>query len=63
EFLLEHGMLDAIVPRKDLKAYLHRALTFLEPTPMPTPASAPAAEPLAAVAPVNAAPSHARSRL
>ena len=29
EFLLEHGMLDAIVPRKELKAYLGRALGFL----------------------------------
>jgi acetyl-CoA carboxylase carboxyl transferase subunit beta len=29
EFLLAHGMLDAIVPRKELKAYLARALTFL----------------------------------
>ncbi len=28
EFLLEHGMLDAIVPRKEIKAYLARALTF-----------------------------------
>ncbi len=29
EFLLAHGMLDAIVPRKDLKAYLGRAFRFL----------------------------------
>ncbi|HEV2688989.1 MAG TPA: acetyl-CoA carboxylase carboxyl transferase subunit beta, partial [Bryobacteraceae bacterium] len=29
EFLLEHGMLDAIVPRKDLKAYLARTLTLM----------------------------------
>jgi acetyl-CoA carboxylase carboxyl transferase subunit beta len=28
EFLLAHGMLDAIVPRKELKAYLGRALSF-----------------------------------
>ena len=55
EFLLEHGMLDAIVPRKDLKAYLHRALAFLEPAPLAAPAHAPAAEPLAAVAPQSAA--------
>lgn len=33
EFLLEHGMLDAIVHRKDLKAYLSRALAFLESRP------------------------------
>jgi acetyl-CoA carboxylase carboxyl transferase subunit beta len=29
EFLLAHGMVDAIVPRKQLKAYLARALSFL----------------------------------
>jgi len=29
EFLLEHGMLDAIVPRKELKAYLARTLGLL----------------------------------
>jgi acetyl-CoA carboxylase carboxyl transferase subunit beta len=29
EFLLEHGFLDAVVPRKDLKSYLIRALDFL----------------------------------
>jgi acetyl-CoA carboxylase carboxyl transferase subunit beta len=28
EFLLEHGMLDAIVPRKELKAYVARTLDF-----------------------------------
>jgi acetyl-CoA carboxylase carboxyl transferase subunit beta len=31
EFLLEHGMLDAVVLRKDLKAYLSRALEFMTP--------------------------------
>jgi acetyl-CoA carboxylase carboxyl transferase subunit beta len=31
EFLLEHGMLDAVVPRKDLKAYISRALAFMSP--------------------------------
>ncbi len=30
EFLLEHGMLDAVVPRKDLKPYLIRALDFMQ---------------------------------
>jgi len=30
EFLLEHGMLDAIVPRKELKAYLAQTLRFLK---------------------------------
>jgi acetyl-CoA carboxylase carboxyl transferase subunit beta len=29
EFLLEKGFLDAVVHRKDLKAYLVRALDFL----------------------------------
>jgi acetyl-CoA carboxylase carboxyl transferase subunit beta len=31
EFLLEHGMLDAVVPRRELKAYLNRALEFVQP--------------------------------
>ena len=30
EFLLQHGFLDAVVPRKDLKAYLVRALEFMQ---------------------------------
>ncbi len=29
EFLLEHGMLDAVVPRREMKAYLVRALDFM----------------------------------
>ena len=29
EFLLEHGMLDAVVPRNELKGYLDRALSFM----------------------------------
>jgi acetyl-CoA carboxylase carboxyl transferase subunit beta len=29
EFLLQHGMLDAVVPRKQLKAYIGRALDFM----------------------------------
>jgi acetyl-CoA carboxylase carboxyl transferase subunit beta len=29
EFLLAHGMVDAIVPRKELKTYLARALSLL----------------------------------
>jgi len=29
EFLLEHGMLDAVVPRRQLKTYLSRALDFM----------------------------------
>jgi acetyl-CoA carboxylase carboxyl transferase subunit beta len=30
EFLLEHGMLDAVVPRKELKPYIGRALDFMD---------------------------------
>jgi acetyl-CoA carboxylase carboxyl transferase subunit beta len=30
EFLLEHGMLDAVVPRKELKAFCVRALDFMQ---------------------------------
>jgi acetyl-CoA carboxylase carboxyl transferase subunit beta len=33
EFLLEHGMLDAVVHRKEMKAYIARALEFLASTP------------------------------
>jgi acetyl-CoA carboxylase carboxyl transferase subunit beta len=29
EFLLEHGMLDAVVSRKELKPYISRALEFM----------------------------------
>jgi acetyl-CoA carboxylase carboxyl transferase subunit beta len=32
EFLLEHGMLDAVVPRKEMKAYISRAFDFMSPT-------------------------------
>jgi acetyl-CoA carboxylase carboxyl transferase subunit beta len=31
EFLLEHGMLDAVVHRKDLKSYIARAFDFMVP--------------------------------
>jgi acetyl-CoA carboxylase carboxyl transferase subunit beta len=31
EFLVEHGMLDAVVPRHELKSYLIRALDFMRP--------------------------------
>ena len=31
EFLLEHGFLDAIVPRKELKPYLAQALSWMQP--------------------------------
>ncbi|MGH9475256.1 MAG: acetyl-CoA carboxylase, carboxyltransferase subunit beta [Terriglobales bacterium] len=37
EFLLAHGMLDAIVPRKELRSYLARALAFLRAQPKATP--------------------------
>jgi len=30
EFLLEHGMLDAVVPRPELKSYIDRALSFMQ---------------------------------
>jgi acetyl-CoA carboxylase carboxyl transferase subunit beta len=33
EFLLEHGMLDLIVDRRDLKATLARALRFMSARP------------------------------
>ncbi len=31
EFLVEHGMLDAVVHRKELKSYISRALDFMSP--------------------------------
>jgi acetyl-CoA carboxylase carboxyl transferase subunit beta len=31
EFLLKHGMLDAVVERKNLKAYVARAFDFMMP--------------------------------
>jgi acetyl-CoA carboxylase carboxyl transferase subunit beta len=35
EFLLEHGMLDAVVDRRKLKDYLSRALDFMAAAPAP----------------------------
>ena len=35
EFLLEHGMLDAVVHRRQLKSYISRALDFMTPVPQP----------------------------
>ena len=32
EFLLDHGMLDAVVSRKNLKSYITRALDFMMPS-------------------------------
>jgi acetyl-CoA carboxylase carboxyl transferase subunit beta len=37
EFLLQHGMLDAVVPRKQLKPYITRALDFMSPAPSSQP--------------------------
>jgi acetyl-CoA carboxylase carboxyl transferase subunit beta len=39
EFLLEHGMLDAVVHRKELKSYIARALDFMTPKMAATAAS------------------------
>ena len=35
EFLLDHGMLDAVVHRKQMKSYIGRALEFMTSTPRP----------------------------
>ena len=37
EFLLEHGFLDAIVPRKDLKPWLTQSLAWMTQAPTPQP--------------------------
>jgi acetyl-CoA carboxylase carboxyl transferase subunit beta len=42
EFLLEHGMLDLVVDRRDLKASIARTLRFMRATPAPSPEPAPA---------------------
>jgi acetyl-CoA carboxylase carboxyl transferase subunit beta len=34
EFLLQHGMLDAVVHRKEMKNYIARALNFMAPKPL-----------------------------
>ena len=39
EFLLEHGMLDAVVHRKEMKAYIARALEFMTPSGSQQPAA------------------------
>ena len=31
EFLLEHGMIDAVVPRREMKDYIARALDWMAP--------------------------------
>ena len=38
EFLLDHGLIDAIVPRKELKSRLITYLNFLTPAPKPAAA-------------------------
>ena len=43
EFLLEHGMLDAIVDRRDLKAMISKALRFMQ-TNLPTRADSQTTE-------------------
>jgi acetyl-CoA carboxylase carboxyl transferase subunit beta len=40
EFLLEHGMLDAVVHRKQMKSYIARALEFMVAAPASPPLSA-----------------------
>jgi acetyl-CoA carboxylase carboxyl transferase subunit beta len=40
EFLLEHGFLDAIVPRKEMKQYLIQALNWMNGQPVKEPADA-----------------------
>ena len=40
EFLLEHGMLDAVVQRKQMKSYIARALEFMVAAPASPPLSA-----------------------
>ena len=49
EFLLEHGFVDLIVDRRELKATIARALRFMMPEPAP---AAPVAEPTSAGEPV-----------
>lgn len=39
EFLLEHGMIDAIVPRKQMASYVSRVLSFLMPVNSQGPAN------------------------
>jgi len=41
EFLLEHGMLDLVVDRRDLKATIARALQFMRAEPAPGPEFVP----------------------
>jgi acetyl-CoA carboxylase carboxyl transferase subunit beta len=41
EFLLDHGMIDLVVDRRDLKASIARALRFMRATPAPVPDPAP----------------------
>jgi acetyl-CoA carboxylase carboxyl transferase subunit beta len=54
EFLLEHGMLDLVVDRREMKAVIANALRFMGATPAPTPAPAPA--PVEEMVPAEPAP-------
>jgi acetyl-CoA carboxylase carboxyl transferase subunit beta len=47
EFLIEHGMLDLIVDRRDLKATISRALQFMRPAALERPAPAGRRHPVA----------------
>jgi acetyl-CoA carboxylase carboxyl transferase subunit beta len=51
EFLLEHGMLDMVVDRREMKAVIGRILRFGGARPLPKPEPLPAA---AAAAPAPA---------
>ena len=42
EFLLEHGMLDLVIDRRDLKPSIARALRFMRAVPAPAPEPTPA---------------------
>ncbi len=50
EYLLDHGMIDMVVPRAELRATIGRLLGLLrdrQPSAAPVPAAEPAAEPTA----------------
>ena len=55
EFLLEHGMLDAIVDRRDLKAMISKALRFMQANP-PTQADSQTTETDTAISTLSANP-------
>jgi acetyl-CoA carboxylase carboxyl transferase subunit beta len=55
EFLVEHGMLDLVVDRRDMKAALARALRFMRAQAVPAPLVADAAPAPAIPVPVGVA--------